>query len=149
MRIVCPSCDTAYEAPDSVVASGRLMRCAQCRTEWTPGKAIEAAVPPVPATAEDLAWSGASVTLPDPEFAPEDRLLRTAEPVVAVAEPVILAPFPPMPAEPEPAKKTVIAAWVGSICLLVVAVWLAIAFRQPIMRGWPASARAYAALGYR
>jgi hypothetical protein len=54
-----------------------------------------------------------------------------------------------MPTEPEPAKKTVIAAWIGSVLVLVAAVWLAIALRQPIMRGWPASARAYAALGYR
>jgi predicted Zn finger-like uncharacterized protein len=147
MRIVCPSCDTAYDAPDSVVASGRLMRCARCRAEWTPAGAIEAAEPPAPA--EDSAWAPSSTIVAEPAFAPEMRFIPASEPAKTEAEPVILAPFPPMPPEPEPAKKSVIAAWIGSVLVLVLAFWLAIAFRQAIMRDWPASARAYAALGYR
>jgi hypothetical protein len=43
----------------------------------------------------------------------------------------------------------VIAAWVASIIVLVVMAGAAMAYRQPIMRHWPASARAYALLGYK
>jgi predicted Zn finger-like uncharacterized protein len=161
MRIVCPSCDTAYDAPDSVVARGKPMRCARCRTQWTPGKPPEdAAAPPAPPPPlvnapeyvpeyqppPDIQAAEA----PEPAFEPppEPRLSRPALPLTA-PEPVILAPFPDPIPEPDPPKKTVIAAWVASALVLVIAVWLAIAYRQPIMRGWPASARAYAALGYK
>lgn len=35
MRIVCPSCSTAYTVPDQKIgASGRKVRCARCATRW-------------------------------------------------------------------------------------------------------------------
>ena len=147
MRIVCPSCDTAYDAPDSVVARGRVMRCARCRAEWSPGGPTESAMRPAPASDPD--WGPSTATVPEPALVPELRVNRAPEPATTAAEPVILAPFPPMPPAPAPAKNTVIAAWIGSVLVLVLAFWLAIAFRQMIMRDWPASARVYAALGYR
>jgi predicted benzoate:H+ symporter BenE len=58
-----------------------------------------------------------------------------------------------LPAAPPPAatgsSKAVIAAWVVSIIILIGMAGAAIAYRQPIMRSWPASARAYALLGYK
>ncbi len=43
MRLVCPSCQAAYEVPDAVVGDGsRRMRCARCEQEWTAAEAMPA-----------------------------------------------------------------------------------------------------------
>jgi predicted Zn finger-like uncharacterized protein len=39
MKIVCPSCEAAYEVPEVVMTSRRKMRCARCGTEWVPADA--------------------------------------------------------------------------------------------------------------
>jgi predicted Zn finger-like uncharacterized protein len=127
MRIVCPNCDTAYDAPASIVTAGRLMRCARCRTEWMPVAPLQAAAPPGPSA--------------------QTALFSDIPPVAA--EPVIRAPFPEMTPMRQPPRKAVIAGWVVSLMVLVAALWLVIAYRQAVMRHWPASARAYAALGYK
>jgi predicted Zn finger-like uncharacterized protein len=130
MRIVCPNCDTAYDAPASIVTAGRLMRCARCRTEWMPaGPEIE------------------QVPAPPPGPSAQTALFSDIPPVAA--EPVIRAPFPEMTPTRQPPRKAVIAGWVVSLTVLVAALWLVIAYRQAVMRHWPASARAYAALGYK
>jgi predicted Zn finger-like uncharacterized protein len=131
MRIVCPNCDTAYDAPASIVTAGRLMRCARCRTEWMPVAPLQAAAPPA--------------SPPGPSA--QTALFSDIPPVAA--EPVIRAPFPEMTPTRQPPRKAVIAGWVVSLTVLVAALWLVIAYRQAVMRHWPASARAYAALGYK
>lgn len=44
-------------------------------------------------------------------------------------------------------RRLLLAAWVLSIAVLVLAGWAAVAWRDGIMRTWPPSERAYAALG--
>jgi predicted Zn finger-like uncharacterized protein len=152
MRIVCPNCDTAYNAPESAISLGRLMRCAKCRNEWMPVPPEEPAPAGEPDTAPAPESEGAPVTAlaePTPDILPEPMIGSRLSPEPSLQpEPVIRAPFPEM-AAPEPPRRAVIAGWVASVLVLVAALWLAIAFREPVMRHWPASARAYAALGYR
>ncbi len=165
MRIVCPNCATAYDVPESVVAAGRPMRCAKCRAEWTPSAAAAPPVPPAPAVVAAPEAVGqarepagpetepASEPKPEPKPAypppPDPDVLHPVEPPLAAAEPVILAPFPPAPTPVAGPRKVVMAGWAGSAVVLVAALWLAIAYRAPIMRHWPPSARAFAMLGYR
>jgi predicted Zn finger-like uncharacterized protein len=152
MRIVCPNCDTAYDAPASIVTAGRLMRCARCRTEWMPVAPLQAAAPPASPPPEAAAEMPASqeieqVPAPPPGPSAQTALFSDIPPVAA--EPVIRAPFPEMTPMRQPPRKAVIAGWVVSLMVLVAALWLVIAYRQAVMRHWPASARAYAALGYK
>ncbi len=136
MRIVCPACETAYDVPDQVASAGRPVRCARCRAEWTPEP--PAAIQP-PAEPEQ---EPGPVPVPEP--------VVEALPV-SIAPALVTAPVPP--ATPPPAatgsSKAVIAAWVVSIIILIGMAGAAIAYRQPVMRSWPASARAYALLGYK
>jgi predicted Zn finger-like uncharacterized protein len=156
MRIVCPNCDTAYDAPAAVVSAGRSMRCAKCRSEWMPLAPAEGAV------AQEAMPHLEPEPSPQPEFhdapaagQPEEGLVpepvpRSPIPVHAplpAAEPVIRAPFPQIQPVPRKRHPAVVAGWVASVLVLVIAFWLAIAFRQTVMQHWPASERAYAALG--
>lgn len=156
MRIVCPNCDTPYDVPASVVSAGRLMRCAKCRAEWMPLAPVEDAAPHLPAPHPQ--------PVPEQEHAdpqatdqPEEDLVSEPgprEPIsghapLLAAEPVIRAPFPVLPPAHQPVRRAVVAGWVASVLVLVIAFWLAVAFRQAVMQHWPASERAYAALGLR
>jgi predicted Zn finger-like uncharacterized protein len=44
-------------------------------------------------------------------------------------------------------KKAPITAWIASVALLAILILAAVAFREPVMKAWPASTRLYAALG--
>ncbi|MEJ0046086.1 MAG: hypothetical protein WDN04_08150 [Rhodospirillales bacterium] len=50
---------------------------------------------------------------------------------------------------PPPATnvKTPVTAWVASVALLAILLLASVAFREPLMKAWPASTRLYAALG--
>ncbi len=158
MRIVCPNCDTAYDVPASVVSVGRLMRCAKCRSEWMPlAPAEDAAVPtiatqpdPVPAPERDV-HDAPAVSQADDDLVQEPILQEQmpADSERLAPEPVIRAPFPELPLAHQPVRRAVVASWVASLLVLVIAFWLAIAFRQAVMQHWPASERAYAMLGLR
>jgi predicted Zn finger-like uncharacterized protein len=128
MRTACPACETAYDVPDSVVAAGRVLRCARCRHEWKPGESA-------PQSAEPQAE--------EPQAPPD---------FVAVAPPPPDDPLPFIRAptsEPPSPRRAVVAGWVASAAALGLFAWCIIAWRQPIMRHWPPSERLYSTLGYR
>ncbi len=116
MRIVCPSCQAAYDVPAPVLQAGRVLRCVRCAADFTPG--LQAAP-------------------------------RT--PVVAAPR-IVVAPEPAVPAPSAVQQRglpvEIAAAWALSLIVLVGLAWGAVAWRRPIVRAWPASGRAYAALGY-
>ncbi len=127
MRIVCPNCDTAYDAPDSAVAAGRIMRCARCRQEWAPVPLPPK--PPFPLDPEPPLHEA-------PPAAPDIHAPSLAEP-----ELVIHAPIPEPLLAPTGPRKAVIAAWAASLLALILAAWLITTYRQPIIRHFPAAAR--------
>jgi predicted Zn finger-like uncharacterized protein len=128
MRIVCPACETAYDVPDAVLAPGRTLRCARCRSEWVP------VVQPI-----DEADAGeAPVLVAGQDAAPPDRL---QVPVVRVAPSAD-------PDWPDGPRVAVIAGWLVSLMLLGGMGYAALAWRQPIEHAWPPAVRAYALLGY-
>ena len=137
MRIQCPACDATYDLPEGAVKAGRPVRCARCATEWTP-------LPAAPAS---------DVTPPAQEIAPEPEpeLSETTFPSLPSREPLPEPRSAPqerlVPAGRLPADRAVLAGWVLSVAVLLLLGWAAVAWRAEVMRAWPASERAYAALG--
>lgn len=128
MRIVCPSCDVAYDVPDAALTARPLMRCARCAHEFklpAPPGFVEPPQAPPPAPRETPPFD------PDPD--PLD------------------AP-PPKPAHqrPEPAtadRRLVLGAWAASFAVILLAMGLGVSYRRPVMHAWPASIRLYAVFG--
>lgn len=140
MRVQCPDCTIAYDVPDHLLVGHRVLRCARCGAEWTPGqpaaKPEEAtpvqSPPPLPAALPPLA---APAPLPDQHEAQLER-----EPFSAMQR---LA----LPVEPPRRTPWVGLAWVGSLIVVAALAWGAVTWRADVMHAWPPSTRAYAALG--
>ncbi len=157
MRIVCPSCQAAYEVPDAILAAGpKLVRCARCGTEWTPPPlaapiAPEGAVPE-PAAPEPAARAAAEPEAGPPPARAEPRLssFRQRPPPVADLPPTGAADHgvPPEPARPPPLYAAILG-WVLSVALLAGLGWAAVTWRVSVMAAWPPSERVYTAVGLR
>jgi len=135
MRIVCPSCGAAYEVPESRLGAGKPVRCSRCGETWAP---VE---PPPPAP-------------PEPErprleerLAPETSAILAPEPAPVVAPVAERSTPPPSGREGERGGPGLKVAWALSFAVLAAAAWGAYDRREDVMRAWPASERAYAALG--
>ena len=67
----------------------------------------------------------------------------TAEPIVTpIPLPIIDAPPPP----PKVSGSAVRLGWAGSVLLLALGAWSAVAWRNDVMHAWPPSGRVYSAL---
>lgn len=160
MRIVCPSCQAAYEVPDKLLSSGpRKVRCAKCGKDWM-AEAEAPAPAPAPPDAEPVPAPAAPEALP-----PEEEEELPPPPPVAAAPP----PDAPPPEEPQvgpvvpraeeklvqeagerPSRALAVVAglaWLASAGVLVAAGWAAVAFRADVMAAWAPSKRLYALLG--
>jgi predicted Zn finger-like uncharacterized protein len=136
MLLICPECSAKYNVADGAIPSaGRSVRCAACNHAWT--QLPEAPV----ATAANLAN--------DEKKSEINNGLRKRPKALA-----------PEPAEPHARmRKRVhdriemgnrVAAgvpWGIAACLAIGAITTAIAYRTDIVRAWPKSASAFAAIG--
>lgn len=151
MRIVCPSCDAAYEVPDAMLSGApRKVRCARCGAEWAPAAITEAPLafeepeepepPPPPAP-----------PIEPPVVEPPARQEPRLHPLRARHE---IAPPPMEPLaheESRPARggARAVVAWVLSVLVLVGLGAAAVQWRTQVMAAWPPSQRVYVALGLR
>ena len=108
MRIACPTCQAAYEVPDTLLrppapgAAARKVKCARCGNAWAP-EVPEAAAAPI-ALPAPLSSPGPQVALPPPDAPPVSVPAPTPFVVPAAdaqppAEPDDL-PSPPVVAPP-------------------------------------------------
>ena len=120
MRIVCPSCQAAYEVPEKLLSgAARKVRCARCGGAWTP----------------------------EPEAKPAPAVRVVPPPAVV---PLVADRLVPEPAEPSPGRGPAVmaaVAWAVSVALLVFAGWAAVAWRADIIAAWAPSRRLFALIG--
>ena len=122
MRIVCPSCEVAYEVEDRLLRPGRATKFARCEHRWVPLAEV-APVEPLPLPA------------PPPPEPPQVLAVPTAMDRLSAAS----APPPP--------KLALRLAWAGSAIILLLFCTGLYIERQPVMGAWPPSIRLYALLG--
>ena len=151
MRIVCPSCQAAYEVPEKLLGDApRKVSCARCGNTWVP---TPSPPPPVEAAAAPAVEAPASKPHDPPEPAGPELGLPPPPPVLAEpAPPMVPRPEQKLvpPSEPRPGRGRVLLAalaWVASLALLVGAGWAAVTWRAEIMALWAPSRRVFALLG--
>jgi predicted Zn finger-like uncharacterized protein len=168
MRIVCPSCQAAYEVPDAVLrpaapgAPARMVKCARCGNAWAPAAEAPAPEPPpapAPPEAAPQAPPPAEEDLPPPPPVspatpagpePAPRKPEPA-PVTRVSVPraaeKLTPPDPPSESARGPGMVVTILAWVTSLALLGGLGWAVVIWRGAIMAAWAPSRRFYDVLG--
>ena len=160
MRIACPDCSATYDVPDTMLSSGRKVRCGKCGRQWSPVDASVDApahrVAPAPPAAADAVTAPPSRVRPAAEkladmlvpttpataappqrFAPEPAERILAPPAAHVAPPARRRRAPP----------AVWLGWVASVAVWGMVIWAGYAYRAQVMDAWPPSQRLYAALG--
>ena len=142
MRIVCPSCQAAYEVPDKLLSSAaRKVRCARCGDAWMPE----------PIAAPGSVAAPGSIAAPDEAGRPAEPEPETKPaPLVAAVVPRVADRLVEDAAEPPPGRGPAVlaaVAWAASVALLAGAGWAAVAWRAEIMAVWAPSRRLFALLG--
>ena len=141
MRTVCPSCQAAYDVPESVLAARRTLRCARCATEFTAladGPAAVSVLAP-PRAVEELSPAAPPAAKAFQPAAPEPVGRRPGDAVYLATPPAssrALAQMPP----------AIMAGWAASVIVLIAMGWAFVAWRASIMQTWPPSTHLYALL---
>ncbi len=142
MRTVCPSCQSAYDVPESVLASRRTLRCARCATDFTAvedGAAAPIMRPPPQPDPPAANVPPPPAARPSPQPLPEPVGRRPGDSVYLATPKAYsrsLAQMPP----------ALMAGWIASFIVLIAMGWAFVAWRAPIMRAWPPSIWIYALL---
>ncbi len=163
MRILCPSCQAAYEVPDKLLSSGpRKVRCAKCGGDWMAeaepepapvGGEPEPEMPPAaPRAPEGLPPERLPPEDDEPDLPPPPPVVPQMQPAGGGPEAVVPRPeekLVPEPGERPSRKLAVVAglAWLASVAALAGAGWAAVAFRAEVMAAWAPSKRLFALLG--
>jgi predicted Zn finger-like uncharacterized protein len=155
MIITCPACKTRYTVQDAVIgADGRRVRCADCGHVWhysAEAAAIQEAIAEVTAKADAPADRSATpVPSPGAPLPPSTEILR-AEPRIEAQPPPAGPTAMPRPSVhielPAAARRRRARVWGLLLTIIAVGIVLAAIFaREGIMRTWPATMPAYAAL---
>ena len=150
MRIVCPSCQAAYEVPEKLLSgASRKVRCARCGDAWTPEPTAAPVLTPTPTPMPEAAMPPPEPE-PEPEAKPAPPVRVAPSPPVAVVVPLVVDRLVLEHAEPPPGRGPAMmaaVAWAASVALLGFAGWAGVAWRADIMAAWAPSRRLFTLLG--
>lgn len=141
MRVVCPSCNAAYDVPERLLGGGaRRLHCNRCGHEWT--------LDPMDASAA-IAQSGARdlVVATPPPPAAERPIPVKLRPDDAERR-ALRAAFAERPVD-RGATMGAVIGWTLTAAILIGIGYLGYVRRDAVMTAWPASERLYSALGLR
>jgi predicted Zn finger-like uncharacterized protein len=145
MILTCPECATSYFVDEArIPAEGRKVRCSSCGHRWRAGPDGEV-IEPV-AEAVDAAPEPEEAAPPEP--APElesDIVAGDPDPPLAVA-PGLSRVAPSRRGRGEGRGSNALL-WAGAAGLAAALIAGLVVFREQVVRAWPASSQAYAALG--
>ena len=155
MRIVCPSCQAAYEVPDRLISqTPRQLRCARCGHQWQPPELrAPLAAPPPPSAASPRPASPPPPDIPAATPSPPRRAeplpppLRSEARLMNYREELDTQPLPRVSASHS--GRVALLGWLLSLLVLLLLGGAAVAWRDDVMAAWPPSQRLYAALGLR
>ncbi|WP_424810449.1 zinc-ribbon domain-containing protein [Roseococcus sp. YIM B11640] len=175
MDINCPACAALYRVPESMLASGRPLRCGLCQHEWVPARpAAEPAAmpvsvpveapPPPPAPpppepeppSEPAPAPAPTVTEARPAEEPVSRPLRKPPPLIPSdgmpppthrGPPHLATRRLPETAKPPARRAALPLAWIASVAAVLVLVACLVLYRAPIAAAWPPFARLAGLLG--
>lgn len=152
MRIVCPSCQAAYEVPEKMLTgTPRKVRCARCGNNWVP----ELTVSPIEVAPSMVAPEAVlHAAVPEQAMPPAEP---APTPKQALPEPPAMGPrvgekLTPEPDDRQAGHRTARLAglgWAASIAVLAGAGWAAVFFRADVMAVWAPSRRLFDLLGLR
>jgi predicted Zn finger-like uncharacterized protein len=143
MILTCPECATRYFLPDwQVGREGRAVKCTSCGKVWRAEGAPEPEPEPEPEPAA-----------PSHHFEPEPPPGAFPEPdeefAAAAQRRAEILRQKKAEAERRQRQATVITAavWAGVVAAIALSLALAVIFRIQVVKWWPGTATAYAALG--
>jgi predicted Zn finger-like uncharacterized protein len=135
MILTCPECATRYFLPDVQIGrDGRTVKCSQCGATWR-----EAPPPEIDALDAPETPEVAAEPEPELEFEISQSAARRAE---ILREKKALAQR-----KASQAATVTAAVWAGLTVAVVISLGLAVVFREEVVRLWPGTATAYAAIG--
>ncbi|HVN00972.1 MAG TPA: DUF3426 domain-containing protein [Caulobacteraceae bacterium] len=138
MILTCPQCATGYFVEDGqITAEGRSVRCAHCGHRWTA----------FPETPHDLASDGAAALASQAPLKP--AVSPVSEAVVTLTGDDLPRQFRNRAEEDRRMRQAAIngAIWAAAAVAVAIVVGLGVVFREAVVRAWPQTASAYAAIG--
>ncbi len=157
MDIACPNCTATYRVPDTLLASGKPLRCAACGHEWVPE--APPAAEPEPSTPEGAmpafpAAASMESAMDSGEVRPETALPEPRRANPGVPPPLQRrgpphhgkGPLPEVRAAPR-REALLPIAWLVSVIMVVLMVLGLLLFREEIAQAWPPFARVAGLMG--
>ena len=136
MILTCPECATSYYADDAAIGGGRTVRCGACGISWRAQSE----------TLLDLEFEASEASAPAPAEPEEDLLERPpAELSGEQLRKAFRAKAQNVRRTRDAAVQGAVWAGIGAVFVLILAG--AAVFRVDVVRLWPRSASAYAAVG--
>ena len=145
MILTCPECATRYFLPDvQIGVTGRKVKCAQCGASWREFGQAE----PEAAAAAVAAARGQSVAPPtDSPPAAEPEPDEAFAPGAARRAEILREKKAQAERKSKQAATVNAAVWAGLVAAVAFALVLGAVFREQVVKLWPGTASAYAAVG--
>jgi len=146
MILTCPECATSYFVDAARIPSaGRKVRCSTCGHRWTAGPDGEP-MAASPEFAEQVSEPEAAP--PEPETAEDDSDIVAVEPEPApLVVPIAPRAAPSRKGGRDEGRSSNALLWAGAAGLAAALIAGLVVFRDQVVRLWPATSTAYAALG--